>query len=115
MSSATDGQIDIAGNVYEAPMGVQEVYVTGSVDGDPRALGRKLPQAGTLSIGPLKAKVEAGTHFENGDVIYGKFVARIVDIGQKLSVDKETGVEMESVQHHKAVVLDFVLTEKEEL
>lgn len=60
-----------------------------------------------LKIGTAKIVLEPGQAFKKGDTFGFEGVARVIEIAQKDTIDKETGIVVSAEQKHVAVILDL--------
>lgn len=79
--------------------------------------GGKQPGTATLTIkiGSAKLVLETGQAFRKGDTFAFQGVAKVTEIAQKDTTDKQTGIVVSAEQKHVAVILDLrVVTENDD-
>lgn len=98
------GQQDLEGG--EAP---SDLRVAGTAPLTLFDLGGKRPQSASLSLTGATVELADGQAYRKGDRLYVRGIVVVRAISQKDKVDKATGVVLECVQTHTAVVEDLVI------
>ena len=70
------------------------------------------PESASLSLSIGKIRLEEGSAFRKGSVIWGEFLAVVTEVAQVDELDKETRQPVRTEQRHKATVLDLMVRER---
>lgn len=87
------------------------LMVSGTAQGSKRKWNGKAPSMVLLKVGSMTIEVPEG-EFKKGERIFFRGEGVIVSEGAEDKLDKDTKTPVEAVQTHKAVVLDFELTDE---